>query len=269
MDNEKVLARLDIKSKWTKLGIACAIIWYVAGIVMFWLGSYFAPKSTYSHKGFVTAKYAWFIRYADVDSFEVEGEVYPEYYFSDRMQIEIIEDGYEGIEPIWEIDSGLLTIVIAISLIVVILPILLKLPSKFIAKRCQLELTENQIKGQLKMPFSTKKLQMPIDKLDNVFTSNSIADKFRSGETVIIHSNSGVVKFHYVHNAEEFAQLAMKRIEEARKENTVQVVAPPVQNTAPASSLTEKIAELQSLKVQGILTEEQFEAKKQDLISKF
>lgn len=214
MDNEKILARLDIKSKWTKLGIACAIACCVAGVVPF--------------------------------------------------LIPIIANVTNG-----GMVMSMPPIIVLHTVIMILIPVILKLFSQSIANSCQLELTENQIKGQLKMPFSTKKLQMPIDKLDNVFTSNGLADKFRSGETVIIHSNSGAVKFHYVHNAEEFARVAMKRIEEARKENSVQSCAPPVQNTVPASSLTEKIAELQSLKAQGVLTEEQFEAKKQDLIAKF
>ena len=155
---------------------------------------------------------------------------------------------------------------IAITVIVFVLPVVIFLIRMFIAKRCKLELTEGQIEGQLKTTFGKKKLQIPIDHLDNVMTSSGFWDKIRGGETLLISSNSGLIKFHYVRNADEFAQAAMKRIDEVKKSATVPQAA-PVQNASGGNAL-EKMNSLKQMLDSGLITQEEFDQKKRDILSK-
>ena len=110
---------------------------------------------------------------------------------------------------------------------------------------------------------------MPIDHLDNVMTSNGFMDKVRGGETLLISSNSGLIKFHYVQNAEEFAQAAMKRIGEVNNSApSAPASAPaPVQNVSGSDAM-EKINSLKQMLDGGLISQEDFEAKKADILSK-
>ena len=94
--------------------------------------------------------------------------------------------------------------VLIITIIASLLLVLKAFLPMIIAKRCSLALSADKIEGQLKNTFGKKNLQMPIDHLDSVMTANSLMDKLRGGETIIVSSNSGIIRFHYVQNAEEF-----------------------------------------------------------------
>ena len=155
---------------------------------------------------------------------------------------------------------------ILITVVIFMLPVVIFLIRMFIAKRCKLELTEGQIEGQLKTTFGKKKLQIPIDHLDNVMTSSGFWDKVRGGETLLLSSNSGLIKFHYVHNADEFAQAAMKRIDEVKKSATVPQAA-PVQSVS-GGDVVEKISSLKQMLDSGLITQVEFDQKKQELLSK-
>ena len=146
--------------------------------------------------------------------------------------------------------------------------IILAFLSMIKSKNCSLSLSTDQIEGQLKTTFGKKKLQIPIDHLDNVMTSSGFWDKVRGGETLLISSNSGLIKFHYVQNAEEFAQAAMKRIDEVKKSATVPQNAPaPVQSVSGGNAM-EKMNSLKQMLDSGLISQEDFEAKKQDILSK-
>ncbi len=157
-------------------------------------------------------------------------------------------------------------IALAILIIVFVVPLCLYL-SNFNAKRCNLSLWEDTIQGNLKTAFSVKELRLPIEKVDNVMVVDGFADKIRGGKTIVIRSNSGLIKFHWVHNADAFVRATVQQIEEFKKQTAA--ASTPAPAAASSASLTEKLQELQTLRDQGILTEEQFEQKKQELLAKF
>lgn len=164
----------------------------------------------------------------------------------------------------------LLVLGIIMTIILLSLPLIVVLIKKYITKRCELILTDKEIRGQKKTLFSMRRLQIPIDHLDNVMTLNSLIDKIRGGETLMISSNSGLIKFHYVQNADEFAQAAMKRINEVKKSATVPQAAPapvPVQNISGGDAM-EKINSLKQMLENGLITQEDFDSKKADILSK-
>lgn len=229
MENEAI-SRMKIEAQWTKPYKIFASVWWIVGAVIF-LAS--GPGLSDERN-----RYIWGMRYC---------MVYHSYYYDDEVTFY----------------GRLFLLGLLITIVVFALPYVVKKYHFFIASRCYLTLEENQLVGTLKLKLSTMKIQMPIEKLDNVFTSNSISDAFRGGETVAVHSNSGVVKFHFVQNAEEFAALAVKQIE--KYERAVAVQSASI-HTVDNSSLTEKLSELQKLKEQGLLSEEEFNQKKKQIL---
>ena len=137
-----------------------------------------------------------------------------------------------------------------------------------IASRCYLSMNGTQIEGQLKTLFGKKKLQMPIDHVDSVVTSSGFKDKLRGGETLIISANRGLIKFHYVRNADEFAQAAMKRIDEVKKTASHPASAPAPAQTTSGGDAMEKLNSLKQMLDSGLITQEDFDQKKADILSK-
>ena len=161
-----------------------------------------------------------------------------------------------------EVNVGNIVLGISIVLVGFGFPVVVQLVYRFIAKRCSLTLTETQIYGTLKLPFSSQKLQMPIDKVDNVYTKTGIADAFRSGNTLAIRTASGVVKFHYVHNADEFTAAAMKQIEAAK----AKTVTNSEKNQELQPNNIEDLKKYKELLDSGVISQEEFDAKKKQLL---
>ena len=147
-----------------------------------------------------------------------------------------------------------------------------------ISKLCSLTLTDRQVYGKLKTLIGKKKLQIPIDHLDSVMTSRGIIDVLCGGETLIIQSNAGRIKFHYVRNAEEFASAAMACINEYKRTAPVQPApqqvvyqqpaAPaPVQNISGGDAM-ERLNSLKQMLDSGLISQEDFDRKKDDILSK-
>lgn len=138
-----------------------------------------------------------------------------------------------------------------------------------VRKNCSqsnLVLTNQKIYGAHKWFLKDEQILMPMSKIDNIIVRYNFIDRLYGGggRTVRIASNSGFVNFPCVQNAEEFTRLAMEQLEIYRKSQTAASAPVP---TSPETSITDKLKSLQSLKEQGILTEEEFNAKKAELLS--
>lgn len=94
-----------------------------------------------------------------------------------------------------------------------------KLFNQELPSKCSLELTSDGINGRIKVIGSTSDLRLPIEKIDSLFVKNSLMDKFRGEKTLGIRSNTGVIKFVCVQNADAFVTAANKAIEESKKAN--------------------------------------------------
>ena len=243
-NNEKVICRANFWAGITPLAWVFTVLWWIIGGVGYYLTGPYLSEEKHRDISEHISEYIW----------GMEWHYHYEYHFSH----EVYDEEYP-----WLLALGIL-----ITVIVFMLPVVIFLIRMFIAKRCKLELTEGQIEGQLKTTFGKKKLQIPIDHLDNVITSSGFWDKVRGGETLLLSSNSGLIKFHYVHNADEFAQAAMKRIDEVKKSATVPQNAPaPVQSVSGGNAM-EKMNSLKQMLDSGLISQEDFEAKKQDILSK-
>lgn len=246
MENNRVLARLKIMSELTTAYKIFAVIWWIAlALVTYFTGS---AQNFYSStdKGTLISKYTIFhMRY---------------YHFIDHYPLD---------EPSEHFYTSAFLLGIVIIAAIAAVPLVIRWYHKFIADRCTLNLVDKQIVGKIRLPLSTKMIQLPIEKLDNVFESKGIWDYFQSGSTVVISSNSGRVRLHYVQNAHEFVSIAMEQIEKVKKDYGKQSAEAAQTAQQGSGTLSGKIAELQKLRDQGILTDEQFESKKQELISNF
>lgn len=229
--NERVICRANFWAGITPLAVVFTVLWWIIGGVGYYVtGPMLSEDSSYS-------EYIWGMEW---------------HYHFKSFSGKVTDDEYPMLHALG----------IAITVIVFVLPVVIFLIRMFIAKRCKLELTEGQIEGQLKTTFGKKKLQIPIDHLDNVMTSSGFWDKVRGGETLLLSSNSGLIKFHYVRNADEFAQAAMTRIEEVKK------AAPASAPSVSGSEAMEKLNSLKQMLDSGLITQEQFEQKKADILDK-
>lgn len=166
-------------------------------------------------------------------------------------------------------------IVLPIDFIVFVLPALLYISKIYRANRCSLVLTDKGLSGQRKKIFSTAQLQLPMDKIDNIMVTENIINKIDGGKTVAVRSASGLIKFPWVQNADEFVNATLAEIEKYNQslknvdQNLVSaIVGNSVQKAQPEKSAAHKIKDLKELLDSGLITQDEFDAKKKDLLDK-
>lgn len=136
------------------------------------------------------------------------------------------------------------------------------------AKKSSLVLSEKGINGMRKKIFSLNKLDLPIDKVDNVMVSENIIDKIRTGKTLTIRSASGVVRFPWVQNADEFVKATLSEIEKFKKTlPKTDESASPAQNTTDNDTIA-KLTSLKQMMESDLITQEEFEQKRKEILSK-
>lgn len=246
MENSRTICKADIRAAANKV---IMIIYYVIAAIVTFLGTGWHQDGVYKFY----STYHFRVMFIDVRFKWVFHEAY-------RMDEKIYGPGDEyinGLDPIG------VAILIAVLLAVILLPIIIQFIVLRTAKRCSLELTDKGVYGNRKTIFSNKQLNLPMDKVDNVMITESIIDKFRGGKTVGVRSASGVVRFPWVHNADEFVKLTLAKIDEFKK-NAPKPAAAPVQN-APLSNADE-LAKYKQLLDSGAITQEEFDAKKKQLL---
>lgn len=100
--------------------------------------------------------------------------------------------------------------------------------------------------------------------------SHGLMGKLRGGNTLLISSNRGLIKFHYVQNADEFARVSMEKIEEVKKKTFHNSApAPTAALVQPTGNDTmEKLDSLRKMLENGLISQEEFDVKKKELIEK-
>lgn len=263
MDNqEHILATADIRYVKTKVAKITTIVFFVIVVLSLVIG---------------LMSGTWF--YHSDGGETIYGDSYPAH---DNLSIGWFGvDFYEDSEH-WE-DSYLLgrywesteeTYVENIILVTFIYIVLFSLPGiitaifKHECKVTSLTITDSQVYGSYNNFLFKKSLKMPIEKVDNLTTISGLMDKFRSGVTLGVCSASGIIKLHFVQNADEVIAAAIGRIEEIKeKEKRARVVAQPVAPAA-APSVSDKLKDLALMKEQGLITEDEFNKKREEILSK-
>ncbi|MBR6419982.1 MAG: SHOCT domain-containing protein [Oscillospiraceae bacterium] len=147
---------------------------------------------------------------------------------------------------------GIIVLPVIILLIALCYLIMVKMP-----KKCSLALTENGISGVKKTLLSTKTIELPFENITSISVRAGVIDKLVGGKTLAIASARGLIKFIGVVNAEEFAEQYKSLI------GNQSAVA-----SAPSGDDADKLVKLKALLDSGVLTQEEYEAKKAEILSR-
>lgn len=133
------------------------------------------------------------------------------------------------------------------------------------ASLSSLILYETRIEGIAKDSFSTRTLNLPLNKVDAIYVEKGFMDICLGGKTVIVSSPSGKTGFQAVLNADDFRNKVLNRMVELE-----QNIKPTVVNVEPKETddLKTKIEKLKMMLDEGLITEEEFAAKKKDLLER-
>ncbi len=135
------------------------------------------------------------------------------------------------------------------------------------SKLCELTVTEREVSGAYTtiIPIFKKTLKMPIEKIDNIVVMNGLQEKLSFGKRIVISSTAGKISFPYVWNADEIVEKVLASMGRSVQDTAISA---PREEQNSASSVIGKIKELSELKNAGIITEEEFELKKKELLGK-
>lgn len=155
---------------------------------------------------------------------------------------------------------------IFVILIFIALPVAYYLISNRARKLTELSVSDKEIVGSYTafIPVSKITLRMPIEKIDNVSAVKSIFFIF-TGKMVRIGSTSSVIRIPYVLNADEVVSCILNMIEQTKQANKISV-AP--QAEAYNKDYADSIRKLAELRDAGIISEEEFNKKKSELLNK-
>lgn len=119
--------------------------------------------------------------------------------------------------------------------------------------KCEISITEKNVKGKT---LFGKEVVLPLYMVSAYSTR-----KFLS--TIAVATSSGITKFALIENYAEIGNILSQKINE-RQENTVQQST--VNAPAPQTSEMDELKKLKELLDAGIITQEEFDAKKKQLL---
>lgn len=165
-----------------------------------------------------------------------------------------------------EVYPGYIVLTIFIILLLIALPFIYFAISNRKRKLTELSVSNTEVIGSYTafIPIAKITLRMPIDKIDNVSAVSNFFFLY-TGKAIKIRSTSGVIRIPYVENADEVVAFIAAAIEKSRKEQ-----AKPVKQTSEPiqSDFTDSLKKLAELRDAGIISEEEFNQKKNELLGK-
>ena len=120
-------------------------------------------------------------------------------------------------------------------------------------RECELQITENNVKGKTLLG---KEVVLPLHMVSAYSTR-----KFLS--VICVATASGITKFSLIQNYREIGEILSKKINE-RQQNTA--AASTIVTTPPQSNSIDDLRKLKDLLDAGIITQEEFDAKKRQLL---
>ena len=160
-------------------------------------------------------------------------------------------------------DGGNFVLVLFINLILLaLIPSIYLLISIRQRKLSELTANEREIVGSYTgfIPISKITLNMPIEKIDNVAVKNFFF--IYTGKMLRISSTSSVIRIPFVDNADEIVAFISEAIEKGKGSQK------PTQPVIPQTDATDSLKRLAELRDAGIITEEEFNQKKNELLGK-
>lgn len=126
--------------------------------------------------------------------------------------------------------------------------------------KCRLLLHDKGITGQT----ATRQLDLPMSKVDNILVKHGFWDALRGGKSLEVRSASGIIKFHCVYNADEFMQKTLAEIQKWEDLNS----STSTNTSTVSGNSIESIQKLKTLLDQGLITQEEYENKRKELLNK-
>lgn len=258
MEKNKIIeARISCKNK---VAAIIAIVLSLVAISLYLLISYISEIEYETYKGVVRGEVS--------GAYNILGDKI----FDSYDSINELSKGFHPIKCMYDIicnvgreasPTTLIFIFVCLCLIIAICIIFGILYSKVVAKKCSIIIENTGVIGTRVKFFSNKEIKLPIEKIDSITVQNGILDKLYGGKTIAIRSSSGLIKFPWVQNAQEFLDATLAGIQKYKELVSTKSEATPA---VPVSDEFEKVKKLKELQQQGLLTEEEFEAKKKQLL---
>lgn len=155
-------------------------------------------------------------------------------------------------------------IIIIISAILLLF-VLFILSFRNVCRKCDIELNKDGICGKLKYYFSAKSLDIPIEKIDSIYVRDNIFDKIIGGQTIVIKTTSSVIRVSCTANSQEFVDKALTEIKKYKHSIANDKLN---ENENRSDDEIEKIKKLKELLEQNLITQEEFETKRKELLDK-
>jgi hypothetical protein len=125
-----------------------------------------------------------------------------------------------------------------------------------------IELDTTRLKGYRRLFNSRYTVDIPIELVRSISYKSCLIEKFTYGCSILIKTDRGNDIFHGVRNADRFIEAVEKEIDN-RKKNSEQFVKNVI-----AEKTADKIKSLKEMFDNGLITQEEFEAKKTEILSK-
>ncbi len=161
-------------------------------------------------------------------------------------------------------NGGMLFLIIFLNIFIfAIVPSIYLLISIRQRKLSELTANEREIVGSYTgfIPISKITLNMPIEKIDNIAAVKNFFFIY-TGKMLRISSTSGVIRIPYVLNGDEVVTFISEAIEKAKGSQK------STQPVIPQTDATDSLKKLAELRDAGIITEEEFNQKKNELLGK-
>lgn len=246
MDSKKIIIKADIKRIITKKRKVVLISFLVLAVVSLVVG--IATASMWSI-GIPNREISWFgVNFYNEAPYDVES--YYRGYFDGRYRVY-----FEYFNII--IVALLYTILIAG-------PFIIHIIYNKMCKNTELTVTEEEILGSYSSFISKKTLQIPIEKVDNMTIISTFKDKLKTGKTLGICTASGIIKLHFIHNAEEIVSVTMNKINEVKNKESINCST----ETKTVYATSDKLKEILHMKDTGLISNEEYEKMREEILCK-
>lgn len=135
----------------------------------------------------------------------------------------------------------------------------------FKSRKCILELNPDGIQGKVKKLFSSKSINQPFEQIDNLYIRKNIIDIITGGKTIAISSGGSKIKFSCVANAQEFVDKTLEELKKYKESVNSKTEKVP---EASSGNAMDDLLKLKSLLDQGLITQEEFDKKRNRFIEK-
>ncbi len=155
------------------------------------------------------------------------------------------------------------------AMIVGLLALIFALQQLGMAKN-ELTLTNKRLTGKIGF-LSTKSMDSPLDKIQNVSISQGLLGKIIGYSTIFVNNSSGSFEFKQAVNAEGFRNSILSEIEKYKEsvyKNRMNQELSSYNNNVKNDDPMDKLKKLKELYASGILTEAEYNQKRAELLKK-